>query len=225
MTRSTRKRLVIGAAVVSLTVAFAISLLTPADDNSQAVEIQEYEGEKLGSVDDFRENSIAGIQTVDINSYRLSIDGLVEQSASYTYGELLEMPHHEKLVTIHCVEGWSVQALWKGIPLPDLLTRSGISAQADTVIFHAYDGYTTSLPIEFVLERNLIIADEINGLTLPPAHGFPFQLVAEDKWGYKWIRWITRIELSEDPDYRGFWERRGYSNEGNTDGSFFSDER
>jgi DMSO/TMAO reductase YedYZ molybdopterin-dependent catalytic subunit len=53
----------------------------------------------------------------------------------------------------------------------------------------------------------------MNGVTLPPARGFPLELVAEDKLGYKWIRWITGIELSNDPSYKGFWESRGYDND------------
>jgi DMSO/TMAO reductase YedYZ molybdopterin-dependent catalytic subunit len=55
----------------------------------------------------------------------------------------------------------------------------------------------------------------MNGIVLPPERGFPFQLVAESKFGYKWIKWITRIELSDNLAYEGYWERRGYSNEGN----------
>ena len=111
-----------------------------------------------------------------------------------------------------------MKALWEGLALSDLLAFAQPMAEANTVIFHAADGYTTSLPLDYVLERNLIIADHINGITLPAANGFPFQLVAEDKWGYKWIRWLTRIELSNDPDYEGFWESRGYNNDGDADG-------
>jgi len=189
--------------------------------NVQQVEIREYEGEKLGSVDDFRENSIEGVQRVDPEAYLLTIDGLVEQTQSLAYATLQEMPHAKKLVTLHCVEGWSVTALWEGIPVSDLLQQVSPTAAADTVIFHAHDGYTTSLPLNTIFERNLIIADRINDITLPPERGFPFQLVAEDKWGYKWIKWITRIELSEDADYRGFWESRGYNNDGDLSGSMF----
>ena len=190
-------------------------------ENVQQVEIREYEGEKLGSVDDFRENSIEGVQRVDPETYLLTIDGLVEQTQSLAYATLQEMPHAKKLVTLHCVEGWSVTALWEGIPVSDLLQQVSPTTAADTVIFHAHDGYTTSLPLDAILERNLIIADRINDITLPPERGFPFQLVAEDKWGYKWIKWITRIELSEDADYRGFWENRGYNNDGDLSGSMF----
>jgi len=64
------------------------------------------------------------------------------------------------------------------------------------------------------------MAFRMNGKTLPPERGFLFALVAEDKWGYKWIRWITTIELSDDPNYRGYWEIRGFSGSGDLDESF-----
>lgn len=198
-------------------------LMGQGDTDVEHVEISDYQGEKLGSIEDFRENSIRGVQVVDPETYQLVIDGLVFSPSSFDYAALQTMPHTSKLVTINCVEGWSVKALWEGLALSDLLAIVEPTDDANTVIFHAADGYTTSLPLDFVLERDLIMADHINGITLPAANGFPFQLVAEDKWGYKWIRWITRIELSKDPEYRGFWEMRGYSNDGDADGPRFGD--
>jgi len=62
----------------------------------------------------------------------------------------------------------------------------------------------------------------MNGVPLPPERGFPFQLIAESKWGYKWIKWITEIELSNDSNYKGYWESRGYSDTGNLDESFLN---
>ncbi len=53
----------------------------------------------------------------------------------------------------------------------------------------------------------------MNGLVLPPERGFPFQLVAESRYGYKWIKWITEIELTNNKDYLGYWESRGYPND------------
>jgi len=91
------------------------------------------------------------------------------------------------------------------------------------VILYSIDGYTTSLPVEYLLKNNIILAYKINGITLPKEIGFPFQLVAEGKWGYKWARWINKIELSSDINFRGFWESRGYSNEGDLDKSFLED--
>lgn len=59
-----------------------------------------------------------------------------------------------------------------------------------------------------------MLAYQSNGLPLPAEMGYPFIVVAEDKWGYKWARWVDWIELSDDPNYRGYWEQLGYSNEG-----------
>jgi len=220
----TRRRRISYVAIACLPM-FAALLGAPAlgSDPPQQVEIQEYEGERLGAVADFRENSIRGTQVVDEVTYSLVVDGLVQQPASWNYAELQDMEHLQKLVTIHCVEGWSVKALWEGIPLLSLFEAVDPTESANTVIFHAADGYTTSLPLESIIERNLILADRINGITLPPANGFPLQLVAEDKWGYKWIKWVVRVELSDDPSYRGFWESRGYSNKGDADGPMFGD--
>ncbi|MBE0634439.1 molybdopterin-dependent oxidoreductase [Candidatus Bipolaricaulota bacterium] len=222
VTRSKRNTWIAGILVLVASGALLAFLsMGQQEPDVERVEIREYQGEKLGSVDNFRENSIRGVQSIDPETYTLVVDGLVAAPAAYSYAELQTMSHTAKLVTIHCVEGWSVKALWEGIALPELLAMAQPSDDANTIIFHASDGYTTSLPLDFVLERNLIIADHINGITLPPANGFPYQLVAEDKWGYKWIRWVTRIELSNDPEYEGFWESRGYNNDGDADGPVF----
>jgi DMSO/TMAO reductase YedYZ molybdopterin-dependent catalytic subunit len=173
-------------------------------------EVRDYQGEHLGSILDFRENSIKGPQHVDIADYRLNVTGLVAEPEAYTYEQVLGFPHYSKVVTIHCVEGWSVKILWEGVLVEDILNASGVEPGANTVIFHSYDGYTTSLPLDYVLDHDLIVAYNMNGLRLPPERGFPFQLVAEAKLGYKWAKWITQIELSDDPTYRGFWESRGY---------------
>jgi DMSO/TMAO reductase YedYZ molybdopterin-dependent catalytic subunit len=95
----------------------------------------------------------------------------------------------------------------------DLLEPAGVNPNATTVIFYAYDGYSTSMPLDYIDDNNILIAYKMNNVTLPPERGFPFQLVAESKWGYKWIKWITTIELSDNKNYRGFWESRGYPNE------------
>ena len=96
----------------------------------------------------------------------------------------------------------------------DLIKDAGALPSAKVVIFYAYDGYSTSFPIDYIVNNNILMAYEMNNVTLPPERGFPFQLVAESKWGYKWIKWITRIELSNDTNFRGYWESRGYSNDG-----------
>jgi len=117
------------------------------------------------------------------------------------------------------VEGWAVNLLWEGFLVRDLLDKAVPLPEAKTIIFHAYDGYTTSFPIEYLMENDILLAYKMNEITIPPERGFPFQLVAEEKWGYKWIKWVTAIELF-DEDYLGYWESRGYSNDASLDEYF-----
>jgi DMSO/TMAO reductase YedYZ molybdopterin-dependent catalytic subunit len=184
-------------------------------------QVRDYQGKKLDSITDFRENSIKGPQYLDPKTYRLTVDGLVAKPASYTYGQVLgDFKHFTKVVQLDCVEGWSVKILWEGVNVRDVLASAGVEPAARTVILHAHDGYTTSFPVEYLTGNDRLLAYKMNGVTMPPERGFPFQLVAEDKWGYKWIKWIERIELSPRTDYRGYWESRGYSNDGSRKGSF-----
>jgi DMSO/TMAO reductase YedYZ molybdopterin-dependent catalytic subunit len=187
-----------------------------------AVEIREYQGEKLSSITDFRENSIKGPQHVNMSTYRLEIGGLVNNPQSLTYGEIMEKPHYQKIITLHCLEGWDATILWDGVKVRDLLDSSGVQPGANTVIFYADDSYSTSLPLDYIDQNNILLASGMNNVTLPEDRGYPFQLVAQDKWGYKWIKWVTRIEVSDDPSFRGYWERRGYSQSGDISRPFFA---
>ncbi len=188
----------------------------------EPVQVKEYKGEKLSSIADFHENSIKGSQPVDISTYKLFVAGLVENEKSYSYEDIIyKHRHYQKLITLECVEGWSVKILWEGVLVKDLLSEAGIKSEAEIVIFHAVDGYTTSLPLQYILNQDIILAFKMNGMTIPPARGFPFQLAAQDRWGYKWIKWVDKIELSENKNYMGYWEKAGYSNDGALDKPFF----
>ncbi|KYK30706.1 MAG: oxidoreductase [Thermoplasmatales archaeon SG8-52-3] len=188
----------------------------------EAVELTEYQGKSLSSIYDFRENSIKGPQYVSRERYKLTITGLVNNSYDMTYDEIISFFNSSKrVITLFCVEGWDVKILWEGIIVKDLLDIANVLPEANTIIFKAYDGYSTSFPIKYITENNIIMAFKMNNVTIPPERGFPFQLVAESKWGYKWIKWITTIELSDNPEYRGYWESRGYSNSGDLDKGFF----
>ena len=189
-----------------------------------AVQVRYYEGEDLSSIKAFRENSIKGTQNVDIDNYKLKVTGLVGEQKEYTYNQVLsDFTNYKKVVTLYCVEGWSAKILWEGVLVNDIINASGPLPEGTTVIFHAYDGYTTSFPLEYLINNNIMLAYKMNEVVLPPERGFPFQLVAEEKWGYKWIKWVTEIELSDDESYRGYWEQRGYSNNGDLNKGFFEE--
>ena len=187
------------------------------------VEVRQYKGKDLSSVNDFRENSIKGPQYVNQSTYILEVDGLLKEPKRYSYDDVLGgFQSYSKVVTLNCVEGWSVTILWEGVLVGEILKASNPSAEANTVIFYAVDGYSTSFPLDYIMDNPILMAYKMNNVTLPLERGFPFQLVAEDKWGYKWIKWIDRIKLTDDPDYKGFWEKRGYSKTGNLNESKFN---
>jgi DMSO/TMAO reductase YedYZ molybdopterin-dependent catalytic subunit len=189
----------------------------------QNAEVRMYEGKDLSSINDFRENSIKGPQYINISDYRLTVTGLTNITNVYTYSGVLErFPHYSKMVTLFCVEGWDVSILWEGVQVRDIIREAGINPRANTVIFTAHDGYATSFPLDYLMKNDIIMAYKMNNITLPAERGYPFELVAQDKWGYKWIKWIEKIELTGDPAYRGYWEQRGYSNTGNLTENFFS---
>jgi DMSO/TMAO reductase YedYZ molybdopterin-dependent catalytic subunit len=188
------------------------------------MELKEYNGIKLSSASDFYENSIKGPQQINKDKYKLTVNGLVLRPKEYLYDQIIEHEKYKKVVTVNCVEGWSVTILWEGVLVRDLLNEAGIDPKAKIIIFHSQDGYSTSFPLKYVMENDIIMAYKMNDIPLTPERGFPFELVAEKKWGYKWIKWINRIELSDDVAYRGYWESRGYSNDGDLDKGFL-DER
>lgn len=201
----------------------AAEVATPAQGGVDAVsaatqsryrenEISEYKGARLDPSVGPRDNSIKGVQRVDIAGYTLTIDGLVDAPVSLTYEQVRAMTPYERLITLYCVEGWDATILWEGVLLEELIRQAGAKPEAVTVIFSSVDGYTTSLPLATVTQKALILAYGANGLDLPPEMGYPFIVVAEDKLGYKWGRWVNRITLSDDANYQGYWERAGYSN-------------
>lgn len=213
--------------IIGIGVFWIYTLLEPGSvslDSSNtlaSVEVRSYEGEDLSSFRDFRENSIKGPQKISVDDYRLEISGLILRGQSFSYQEILEkFSSYKKVVTLHCVEGWDATILWEGILVSDLIKEAGVNPAANTIIFYAQDGYSTSFPLPYIMEKPIIMAHKMNNLTLPAERGFPFQLVAEDKWGYKWIKWITRIELSDNPQYRGYWESRGFGQDADLNKGF-----
>jgi DMSO/TMAO reductase YedYZ molybdopterin-dependent catalytic subunit len=210
-------RIVLAVIAIALVLALA-ACSAPKPTPLDGVEVLEYQGEKLSSVNDFRDNSIRGPQQVEKDTYRLEVFGLVDKPLSLTYDEVLAQKRYSKVVTLHCVEGWDATILWDGVLIDDLLKLAAAKPEANTVIFHAADEYTSSLSLDFIRQNQILLAGKMNEVTLPPERGFPFQVVAEAKWGYKWVKWVKKIELTNDPLYRGYWESAGYNNNGDLSG-------
>jgi DMSO/TMAO reductase YedYZ molybdopterin-dependent catalytic subunit len=187
------------------------------------VEAAEFQGHKLTPISQQNNNALKGTQNIDKDTYQLTVDGLVDNPLSLSYADLQAYPQVSKLMDLDCVEGWNFTAKWTGPELNAIFEDAGVKSEALIAIFYSADapeGYS-SLDLDYINEKNIIIALKLNDITLPADRGFPFQVVAESKYGYKWAKWITRIELSDNADFRGYWESFGYSNNAEVGGPAF----
>jgi DMSO/TMAO reductase YedYZ molybdopterin-dependent catalytic subunit len=224
------KRLVLIAVllVVALIVALFIAelsttLLPPSQTPTSGLypgEVTQFQNQSLTPVSAFVSDlaahpdvSIDGTQNLNQATYSLSITGLVNHTVEYTYDDVVnDFQSYQKVATLLCVEGWSVTMLWQGVSVNDLIQEAGVSPNATTLIFSASDGYTTALPLDYTVQNNLILAYKMNNVTLTPQTGWPFMLIAQNQYGYKWIKWVTSIDVSNDSSYLGYWESQGYPN-------------
>ena len=183
-------------------------------------EIIQYQNQSLTPINQYIQDliehpdvAIEGTQNINQTTYHLAITGMVNNPTNYTYDEVINNFNSTlQVATLYCVEGWSVTMLWQGVPISELLDQAGADPNATTLIFFASDGYSTSLPISYVNQNNIMLAYKMNNVTFTAQTGWPFFLVAENQYGYKWIRWITEINVSNDSSYLGYWESRGYPN-------------
>ena len=159
---------------------------------------------------------------IDIDTWTLTIDGLVDQPFSLTFSELLAMDVVEAPVTLSCVSneigGRLVgNAVWRGVPLSAILDRAGVDpAVATQIVGRSADGWTAGFPTELAFDgRTALVAFAMNGEPLPVSHGFPVRLVVAGLYGYvSATKWLTNIELTTWEDYDGFWVPLGWSKEG-----------
>jgi len=159
--------------------------------------------------DEFFVVSIAPAPEIAVGSWNLTVDGLVDHPVNLTYEDLQAIPVNET-ERLKCVDGPTGTAVWTGVPVHDVLARAGVSPGAKEVVFHGADGYTSSLPLDYLARDDVLLAWGMNGEPLPRDQGYPLRLVAPDKYGYKWVKFVYRLEVI-DHDYRGYWESRGWS--------------
>ena len=151
---------------------------------------------------------------VDLGKWKLTIAGLVDHQATWTWEELRTQPSDSYHGDIHCVTTWSkFDTVFKGVSLDALLEVAGPQPEATHILATATTGYTTNLPIDDVLDGKAWIVWEFDGLPLTPEHGGPVRMLVPHLYFWKSTKWITRIDLL-DHDEPGFWERNGYHDRG-----------
>ncbi len=213
-------KIALAAVLVLPVILSACANTQPTTGPNGEVEATEFMGVQLTPINQQNNNALVGTQLIDKDSYILTVDGLVDHPLQLTYADLQAYPQVSQLMDLNCVEGWKFTAKWTGPALNAIFADAGVQSGAKIVIFYttdAVEGYS-SLDLDYVINNNIIIALKNNDITLPPDRGFPFQVVAMSKFGYKWAKWVTRIELSDNTSFRGFWESHGFNNNADVNG-------
>lgn len=149
---------------------------------------------------------------IPLDQWRLEVSGLVENPKTFTWEEFLALPKFEDVSDFHCVTTWSkFDVKWTGVAFFSLADAVKPKPEAKHVLFTSYDGYTTNVRIEHVMDDDVLIATHYDGKLLPRDHGGPARVIIPKLYAWKGAKFIRAIEFSAE-DKLGFWEVRGYSN-------------
>lgn len=150
---------------------------------------------------------------VTTDNWSLRIFGLVSKELNLDWRQFQAMPQVTEVSDFHCVTRWSQLDMdWQGVLARDLIALAEPQHAAKYVTLHGYDGYTTNLPLEALLDDDVIIAHSVLGAPLSAAHGGPVRIIVPKRYAWKGAKWLKAIELHEF-DRPGFWEVRGYHND------------
>jgi len=154
------------------------------------------------------------VPAIDPATWRLSVVGEVERAMSWSWEEFQQLPTVTITTDIHCVTRWSkFDTTWEGPLFRDFITLFGVKPAAKYVIAHAPNGFSTNLPLDAMLDDDVLLAWKFNGALLEREHGFPVRTLVPKRYFWKSAKWLTRLEFSAS-DRPGFWEQTGYHNEG-----------
>jgi DMSO/TMAO reductase YedYZ molybdopterin-dependent catalytic subunit len=196
---------------------FKSKIVPPPTPNYGEIEPTPFLSPEITSNDQFYivSKNLFSDPTVNGKSWRLTVDGQVDNPITLSYQELLAQQMKQQYESLMCISNevggqYMSNALWEGIPLMDLLQRAGVKAGATKIVFHAADDYTDSIHLTKALEPTTLLAVRMNGVTLPQGHGFPVRMLVPGIYGMKHCKWLTRIEVV-NYDFQGYWQQRGWS--------------
>lgn len=155
------------------------------------------------------------VPSVPMDSWTLEIDGLVDRPLKFTWDEYRNLPRVKVFADFHCVTRWSrLSNLWEGVSIHELLARAGLQPKAKFVIATGYDsGWTTNLPIEELLQPDVLLADTHDGQPINADHGGPVRLMVPLLYAWKSAKWLRKITFVAE-DRPGYWEQAGYHDHG-----------
>jgi len=158
-------------------------------------------------------------------SWNLEIGGMVAKPLKLSYSDLLLMSSARRPLTLECAGNPSggagvSTAVWSGVLLEALLKQAGVQAGTTTVIFHGADSgdgegvrpnthFARAIPLEKAMDPSTLLAYEMNGAPLPPDHGFPLRALVSGWYGMDSVKWLTRVEVSQEP-FKGYFQQERY---------------
>ncbi|MDD1413440.1 molybdopterin-dependent oxidoreductase [Dolichospermum sp. ST_con] len=156
-------------------------------------------------------NSFQSTPIIDLEKYRLIVDGEVNNPLSLSLADIQALPLTSMIIRHVCVEGWAAIVQWGGIRLREIIALSQPKSQVKYAYFKSADGYDESWDIASVLHPQTLLAYQKNGAALPVENGAPLRLASPIKLGYKQSKWVTRVTLTNELSIsKGYWEDRGY---------------
>jgi DMSO/TMAO reductase YedYZ molybdopterin-dependent catalytic subunit len=142
----------------------------------------------------------------------LRVHGAVAEPFSLSFAQLLDLPQVDQVSDIHCVTSWSKLGVrWRGVSFRVVADRAKVDPAARFVVMECEQGFTTSLPLEAMLDSDVLLVHSVDGQALPAEHGGPVRMLVPKRYFYKSAKWLRGLKFVT-VDEPGFWEVRGYSN-------------
>ncbi len=133
----------------------------------------------------------------DFRDWRLTVDGLVARPSTFSLAELQGYPRSTQITHQACEEGWSFIAEWTGVPLSHVLNLVGVDPRARYVVFFAFDGWWESIDMADALHSQTYLAYGMNGRDIPTPHGAPVRLKVARQLGYKSVKYLSRLTVTD----------------------------
>lgn len=154
------------------------------------------------------------VPKVDISKWTFTITGLVERDIKLNFNEFNDLSKIKVRSDIHCVTSWSMlDTTWEGISTSEIRKLVKILPEAEHVVIHAEQGFTTNLSLKDFFGVDVLFATMYNNDLLTPEHGYPVRLVVPRLYFWKSAKWVTGLEFIAD-ERLGFWEQHGYHSHG-----------
>jgi len=149
----------------------------------------------------------------DLSTWDFHVYGEVEDELRLSWDELQALPQKDVVTDIHCVTRWSkLDTAWRGVAVSELLRRAGVKPEGRFVMAYSDGGYTTNVPLDALLDDDVLLAHTFDGKPLAHEHGGPLRLLVPKRYFWKSAKFVRKLEVMSE-DRMGFWELNGYHND------------